>query len=1059
MNNSRGADGSVIINTRVNTNGMEDGMHRVQSQVSNLGSSLKKLGGIIASVFAVRQIVQFARECIELGSDLDEVQNVVDVTFGKMADSINEFAKSAADQFGLSELAAKQYTSTLGAMYKSMGFTEEAAAGMAAEMTGLAADMASFYNLSTDTAFNKLRSGIAGETEPLKQLGINLSEANLEEFRLAQGISVAYKNMDQQSKALLRYNYILSVTSDAQGDFSRTSNSWANQTRILSLRMQELKANLGKGLVNVLTPTLRVINKLLAALTRLAAAFRAFTELITGGSGQASTGDTSGAMADTSDAYEDTTDSAEDYASATDDVADATKKLNKQNDRYLSNLDDIHRFQTSISDSDTGTGSGSKDTGKNANAGLTPSEVFDFGKLAKGETVVDQLDARLQALIATLKRAGELFHEGFKVGMGGIDLEPLKNALIGIGSTLKDIITDDQVVSAANRFVETFIWSIGARVGAFASIGISMATNIAGGLEQALSSNKERIIDWIASMFDIGSRVETIKANYAIAIADIFSVIGGENGQAVTANIIGIFANAFMGATQLAASFMTDMVDALTRPFIENKDAIKAALDGILGVFAGVLGSIQILVKGVVDKALSVYNDHLAPLLQSVGNGLSSLVGTAMELWNKYVLPVLEDIGKKLEFTINNYVLPLVSTVLSVLGQVCDLVKVLWETVLVPTFEWIMQTVAPVLAPLITFIADSFMASWQLIMTALNTFLIVAGGIIDFLTKVFQGDWKGAWEAIKKAAIAAWARLQTGVQAPFNAIKLKIENVWDAVQTKTGEVWGFISSALGGSWEGIKKNAGIWFERIKTTIGTVWTNIQTAAGLVWGTITSALRTTWETIKTTATEKFNAVKANVYNAWSFLKTKAETIWSNIKDFIVTPLQTIWDKAVEVGAGIKDAFVGAFTGLSDLLKTPINAVIGAVNWLIDSINSAIGNIESVFSFGFTFTNPFTGASQHVGYTATFPRVPRIPELALGAVIPPNAPFMAMLGDQKHGTNIEAPLETIKQAVSEVTGSRSGQIHVHVYLKGRQIYEAVIDEAKAQRQMSGRNPFEFA
>lgn len=220
-----------------------------------------KIAGGLGAIFAADTIFDFGKESIQLGSDLAEVQNVVDVTFGESAAVIDDFAKTAIKQFGLSETSAKKFSSTLGAMLKSMGnFSDDQIVEMSTALSGLAGDMASFYNLDAQEAFDKLRSGISGETEPLKQLGINLSVANLEAFALAEGIDKSYEKMTEHEKALLRYNYILSVTADAQGDFARTQDSWANQTRILEESFNSLKATIGQGLINVLNPIITKIN-------------------------------------------------------------------------------------------------------------------------------------------------------------------------------------------------------------------------------------------------------------------------------------------------------------------------------------------------------------------------------------------------------------------------------------------------------------------------------------------------------------------------------------------------------------------------------------------------------------------------------------------------------------------------------------------------------------------------------------------------------------------------------------------------------------------------------
>lgn len=254
---------------------------QIESSLGNAFSGLaSKIGGFMATAFALDELFEFGKEAINLGSDLAEVQNVVDVTFGDASGVIDEFAKGAIKNFGLSELSAKQFTSTMGAMLKSMGgFDDKQVLKMSTALAGLAGDMASFYNLDAQEAFDKLRAGISGETEPLKQLGINLSVANLEAFALANGIEKSYDKMTEQEKALLRYNYLLSTTADAQGDFSRTSASWANQTRILTEEFNSLKGTLGQGLINVLNPLVTSINgKLMPVLQVLADKFLELTE-------------------------------------------------------------------------------------------------------------------------------------------------------------------------------------------------------------------------------------------------------------------------------------------------------------------------------------------------------------------------------------------------------------------------------------------------------------------------------------------------------------------------------------------------------------------------------------------------------------------------------------------------------------------------------------------------------------------------------------------------------------------------------------------------------------
>lgn len=212
----------------------------------------KKISAAALALKAGKALLDFGKDAIQAASDLEEVQNVVDVTFGDGARQIEAWAKTAGDQFGLTETQAKRFTSTLGAMMKSAGMAGPEIVGMSTDLAGLAADMASFYNLDFDTAFQKIRSGISGETEPLKQLGINMSVVNLEAFALTQGITKAFDQMSQGEQTMLRYQYLMQATADAQGDFARTSDGFANSQRRLQTAIDNIKTALGQPMLNVI---------------------------------------------------------------------------------------------------------------------------------------------------------------------------------------------------------------------------------------------------------------------------------------------------------------------------------------------------------------------------------------------------------------------------------------------------------------------------------------------------------------------------------------------------------------------------------------------------------------------------------------------------------------------------------------------------------------------------------------------------------------------------------------------------------------------------------------
>lgn len=226
-----------------------------------------KIAGALSAAGVVSILAKWGKAAIESASDLAEVQNVVDVTFGEWASKIESWSKAAGKAFGLTETQAKKYTSTLGAMMKSQGIADNEIVQMSTDLSGLAADMASFYNLDFDTAFQKIRSGISGETEPLKQLGINMSAANLEAFALEKGITKAFSAMSQGEQTALRYQYIMQATADAQGDFARTADGFANASRRVETALETIKTVGGGLLLEVVAPLTESLATFLEKLT------------------------------------------------------------------------------------------------------------------------------------------------------------------------------------------------------------------------------------------------------------------------------------------------------------------------------------------------------------------------------------------------------------------------------------------------------------------------------------------------------------------------------------------------------------------------------------------------------------------------------------------------------------------------------------------------------------------------------------------------------------------------------------------------------------------------
>ena len=256
--------------------------NKFQKQMSGIANFAKKAGKALAKSFDTKKLLEFSKQCIALGSDLSETQKAVDATFPYMSAKVDQFAKSAAVGFGMSETMAKQFTDSFGTMAETFGFSEEQAYDMGTTLTGLAGDVASFYNISQNDAFTKLKSVFTGETESLEDLGIIMTQNSLDAYAMANGWGKSTQAMSEAEKVALRYQFVQEQLSTASGDFVRTSDSWSNQVGILKTQFDNLKSTLGQGLINVLTPVLKLFNQLLGGLQEVASAFKDFTEMLAG---------------------------------------------------------------------------------------------------------------------------------------------------------------------------------------------------------------------------------------------------------------------------------------------------------------------------------------------------------------------------------------------------------------------------------------------------------------------------------------------------------------------------------------------------------------------------------------------------------------------------------------------------------------------------------------------------------------------------------------------------------------------------------------------------------
>lgn len=700
------ADGSVIIDTRMDTSGVQNGVSAIRQSFNGLGSVVKKIGVLIGGAFAIGKLTQFGKECVELGSNLAEVQNVVDVTFTTMSDKVNEFAKNAMTSAGLSETMAKQYVGTFGAMSKSFGFSEAQAYDMSTALTQLTGDVASFYNISQDLAYIKLKSVFTGETETLKDLGVVMTQSALDQYALANGYGKTTSEMTEQEKVALRLAFVQKQLSAASGDFIRTSDSWANQVRVMQLQLQSLKATVGQGLINIFTPVLKVINILLGKLATLANAFKSFTELITGkkssgqtsGSGAGLTGDASGVQ-DTADAYGQAADNAGKLADSTEDVADATKDAAKAAKGYLSPLDEINRYSTQDASSTASKTPSTSGSGSGGGGTSLPSAVsnVDYGKVAEGETALDKISKSAEKLAKLLKRLWKPFQDAWKkegkntIDAAQIALSGIAKLAKSVGKSLVEVWTNGTgttMLTTMLRIAQNVLITIGNIASGFAdawnknNVGTQIIQNIADALVvvmQFVDKIAEDTATWAANL-DFYPLLESI-SNLTSAFAPILESVGNvlewiyknivlpmlkwviEVGLPTVINLVAKVATFLADHQSIVEAFGAALIGAfaaakiagLASSVIKSVSGIAMAAKGLISLMTGtggIMGGIKAIATAIGPAGIFVIavsaTIAIGVLLYKNWDKIKEMAGKVWDWVSNKTRRFVEDIGNKL---------------------------------------------------------------------------------------------------------------------------------------------------------------------------------------------------------------------------------------------------------------------------------------------------------------------------------------------------------------------------------------------------------------------------
>lgn len=776
------ADGSVIIDTRMDTSGVQNGVSAIRQSFNGLGSVVKKIGILIGGAFAIGKLAQFGKECVELGSNLTEVQNVVDVTFTTMSDKVNEFAKNAMTSAGLSETMAKQYVGTFGAMSKSFGFSEAQAYDMSTALTQLTGDVASFYNISQDLAYIKLKSVFTGETETLKDLGVVMTQSALDQFALANGYGKTTSAMTEQEKVALRLAFVQKQLSAASGDFVRTSGSWANQVRVMQLQLQSLKATVGQGLINLFTPVLKVINILLGKLATLANAFKSFTELITGKKSSGQTGASGAglvgtdAMADTADQYGNAADNAEKLADATNDTADATKKATKAAKGYLSPLDEINNYSTDKSADSSpkvpGVTGGLADQMKDA------VQNVDYGKMAEGETVLDEISKSAEKLAKLLKKLWKPFQDAWKkegkntIDAAQIALSGIAKLAKSVGRSLMEVWTNGTgttMLTTMLRIAQNVLKTIGNIASGFAdawnknNVGTQIIQNIADALVVVMQFIERIAADtatWAANL-DFYPLLESI-SNLTSAFAPILESIGNVL-EWIYNNIV---LPMLKWVIEVGLPTVINLVAKVATFLADHQSIVEAFGAALIGAFAA--AKIAELASGVIKSVSGIATaaKGLIALMTGTGGIMGGIKAIATAIGTGGIFAIA--VGAAIAIGVLLY---------KNWDEICAAATKLKDWVVEKT-RALSESVTRTLSNL----KQKIINVWNIIKTSTST----------------------TWNSIKTKVSGLWNTLKTTAKTVFDAIKTKITGIWDSIKSKTTQTWNNVTSFISDKVEAIK---------------------------------------------------------------------------------------------------------------------------------------------------------------------------------------------------------------------------------------------------------------
>lgn len=775
-------------------------------------SLARALGKFYASYWVIVRGLSKLKDAIDISSSLTEVENVVSTTFGKYSSLIEEFSKTSIQQYGMSELTAKQVSSRFQAMGTAMGFTQEKMANMSIELTKLTGDMASFYDVSQTDVARNLQAIFSGETEPLRKYGIDLTQATLKEWAMKKGLDADISSMTQAQKAMLRYQYVMENTAAAQGDFARTADTWHNQIVVLQQSFQSLAAIVGGVLINAFKPLIRMLNVVMQKVI-------AFAETVSNALGAIF-----GWKFEISPAGATLDDMASGADSLSDGLEDATgnaKKLKKA----LSVLafDELNQLSDN-KDSSSGSGSGGSGRGSGTDTNFTKGEgIFDYYKseikslYELGEYIRDALIGAMQSIDwDSIYEKARNFGKGLADFLNGLFAGTNGTTLFGeVGRTIASAL--NTAIYAALSFGQTFDFK-------------QFGYNIADGINNFFTTfdfkaAAETLNTWAHGLFDTVSTA-LMNVNWGDVYDGIMEFLENIDISTV-AIIIGALTIKKIAGLKIAETVLSSIGTSVSRKLATS---IASTLGLEIEKNAGI-GS------ALLTAGKSVGNTFVA--------GFKSLLGSeAASSALVFVNPIIK------AFTG-------ITSIIAGAGIAITNFFSMWRE----GFSWLKEALM-VIGIAIVAVGAVILGAPALvsgviagIVAAVATFAILIHDNWDSIKKFTSDIWesikstvKNAWDKIGSTVLDAWNKIKSTCTNLGNSVKTSVTNVWNGLKTNTQTAWNNISTAVSNTWSKIKSGTSTAANNVKSVAMTAWNNLKIGTAAIWEGIKYAIQNPIETAK-------------------------------------------------------------------------------------------------------------------------------------------------------------------------------------------------------------------